>query len=237
MCAPYHGYDAGNHFPLNRRGFPNGRTQMNNLTEIQNTAFTAIGPCRIAALSLMALMNEGVENAKAAEIFSLSAKRLETAFKMLTLGLPDLLKSADHELPATLQEQLDQSVAALSPLVDTIRNADGQVANLPKTTDKFSAHCLYVLEPTVTQFLTELTQNLLDTQKKKNKEREREMLEAISNAESVGRNIQLIAFNASIEAARIGDMGKGFAVIATEIRELSGKTQVLLDDIAGFLRT
>ncbi|MBT8154062.1 chemotaxis protein [Epibacterium ulvae] len=210
---------------------------MNNLTEIQNTAFTAIGPCRIAALSLMALMNEGAENAKAAEIFKLSAKRLETAHKMLTIGLPDLLKSADHDFPPLVQEQLDQSVAALTPLINTIRNADEQVANLPKPSEKFSEHCLYVLEPTVTQFLTDMTQNLLDTQKKKNQDREREMLDAISNAESVGRNIQLIAFNASIEAARIGDMGKGFAVIATEIRELSGKTQVLLDDIAGFLRT
>lgn len=210
---------------------------MTNLNELQNTAFTAIGPCRIAALSLMALMNQGDENSKAAEIFKLSAARLESAHKMLSTTLPELLKAADHQLPEAVIEKQNQSIEALAPLITVIRNADGRVSALPQHTAEFSSHCLYVLEPAVTNFLTEMTQNLLDTQKKVSQLRERDMLDAISNAESVGRNIQLIAFNASIEAARIGDMGKGFAVIATEIRELSGKTQVLLDDIAGFLRT
>ncbi len=124
----------------------------------------------------------------------------------------------------------------LEPLLKIIKAANGDVTALPSPNPEFANHCLYVLEPKLTDFLTAMTQNLLDTQKTRNLDREKEMLEAISDAESVGRNIQLIAFNASIEAARIGDMGKGFAVIATEIRELSGKTQVLLDDIAGFLR-
>ncbi|MQQ07456.1 chemotaxis protein [Epibacterium sp. SM1979] len=212
-------------------------TLMTNLTELQNTAFTAIGPSRIAALSLMALVNQEVENKNTAEVFNLSAKRLENAYKMLSVRLPELLKEADHKFPDAVAEKQKAALDALQPVMNYIRAADGKVHDLPKQSAEFSNHCLFVLEPAVSSFLMEMTQNLLGTQKQRSQTREKDMLEAITSAESVGRNIQLIAFNASIEAARIGDMGKGFAVIATEIRELSGKTQVLLDDIAGFLRT
>lgn len=209
---------------------------MHNLSELQNTAFQAIGPSRIAALSIMALMNEGTKNDKAAGIFDLSAKRVESACKMLETTLPDLLRVADHTLPGPVLDKQVTCLEALKPLINVVRKTEGRVTDLPGATREFSDHCLYILEPSVTDFLAGMTENLLETHKKRNGDRERDMLDAITDAESVGRNIQLIAFNASIEAARIGDMGKGFTVIAKEIRELSGKTQVLLHDIAGFLR-
>lgn len=209
---------------------------MQNLIELQNTAFTAIGPSRIAALSLMALLSDTSDTENAASTYKLSATRLENAHAMLSTRLPELLKKLDHIIPETLEAQRRACIGVLEPLLNIIKTAGADVKALPSPSAEFTNHCLYVLEPKVTEFLTAMTQNLLDTQKLRNQQREKDMLEAISDAEAVGRNIQLIAFNASIEAARIGDMGKGFAVIATEIRELSGKTQVLLDDIAGFLR-
>lgn len=82
-----------------------------------------------------------------------------------------------------------------------------------------------------------MTTDLLDNQNKLEIQRQEDILKAIANAEGVGKNIQLIAFNASIEAARIGGLGKGFTVIANEIRELSGKTQMMLNNISDLLRT
>lgn len=166
----------------------------------------------------------------------LSATRIETAWTMLTDELGQSLKANDYRLPIELEEQRLNCVQILEPLHAKIVGREGSVlsriASLPDLADL----CLNRLEPAVSRFLDELVEDLSNAQQQREAKRSGEMLEAVKNAEAVGRNIRLIAFNASIEAARIGDQGKGFAVIATEIRGLADHTQSLLTDIAGFLR-
>ncbi|MFL4469524.1 methyl-accepting chemotaxis protein [Tateyamaria armeniaca] len=48
---------------------------------------------------------------------------------------------------------------------------------------------------------------------------------ALKEISEISRHVGLIAINASIEAAHVGDQGKGFAIIASEIRELSSKIE------------
>lgn len=210
---------------------------METLTDLQNTAFLAIGPSRIAALSILSLLREGGHSAEGRSVVKLSKTRVEKARDMLGGTLPQLLSEMQHKLPATLEEKRIECLEQLEPVLQAVSTVENGGQFSDAQLQAFADHCLYALEPKVTEFLDGMTQNLLDTHAQRLKERETEMMEAITNAEAVGRNIQLIAFNASIEAARIGDMGRGFAVIATEIRQLSGKTQVLLDDIADLLRS
>ncbi len=228
-------YQAGNQFSL-YENVNDYRCPMKTLTELQNTAFLAIGPSRIAALSLLSLMGGQNNVAQAKNVFDLSVSRLEKAEKMLRDQLPEFLTQLEHKFPDALEQKRMDALETLQPLMH-LTHKHQDINTLPQVTEEFRQHCLFVMEPSVSAFLLEMTTHLLETQADHDKNREKEMMQAISNAENVGRNIQLIAFNASIEAARIGDMGKGFAVIATEIRELSGKTQNLLDNIAGFLRS
>lgn len=45
--------------------------------------------------------------------------------------------------------------------------------------------------------------------------------EAVTELSRISRQIHFVAVNASIEAARVGEAGKGFAVIGTEMRRLA----------------
>lgn len=63
-----------------------------------------------------------------------------------------------------------------------------------------------------------------------------EEIGAVSDAiASISDKTSLLALNATIEAARAGDAGKGFTVVANEIKELSRQTAGATGEIAGKL--
>ncbi|HMA60785.1 MAG TPA: methyl-accepting chemotaxis protein [Halanaerobiales bacterium] len=58
-----------------------------------------------------------------------------------------------------------------------------------------------------------------------------EMTEIVGSIEKVSNQTALLALNASIEAARAGDAGRGFGVLAREIRDFSMDVDKLVDNI------
>lgn len=59
--------------------------------------------------------------------------------------------------------------------------------------------------------------------------------EIIDFVMGIAKKTNLLGLNASIEAARVGDAGKGFAIVANEVRNLSIYTQKSAEDIKKML--
>lgn len=64
----------------------------------------------------------------------------------------------------------------------------------------------------------------------KHMEKLRELSDMLSRS---AKQTNLLALNAVIEAARVGEMGKGFSVVAAEFRKLAESSSKIANDLKG----
>jgi methyl-accepting chemotaxis protein len=72
---------------------------------------------------------------------------------------------------------------------------------------------------------------------RESQENSKEMLGYISTIYDISEQINMLALNASIEAARAGDSGKGFAVVAEEIGKLASQVDSNTQNISNTMNT
>jgi len=62
-----------------------------------------------------------------------------------------------------------------------------------------------------------------------------EINDILGYIKDIVNQIKMLGLNAAIEAARVGDLGKGFGVVATEIRKLSESSKETTSNIADLI--
>ena len=202
-----------------------------------------IGTMAISFFNVRKALRETITNLRLAsnEVLS-NSNNLSSTVDATTQSIDEIASSID-DLSSGANIQADKTSEGLEKLINLTFTIDNTIegANLLKNyideagfASKEGSHTVNIFNQKIKTTLensNKLSQNINDLSDKS-----KVIGDIVSTITAISRQTNLLALNASIEAARAGDAGRGFSVVADEIRALAEETDASTQNIENIIK-
>ena len=185
-------------------------------------------------LGAMAAMQERLRHV-ALQIRS-SAGELASAAQQLSVNSEQVARSSDEQSSAAsaMSSAVEQMTVSIGQVGENARNAETVSAESGQLSDEGTRVILQAVEGMgrIAGSVQESSVTITDLEQKSS-----EIFGIAGVIREIADQTNLLALNAAIEAARAGEAGRGFAVVADEVRGLAERTRQSTEEISRMLAT
>jgi len=183
-------------------------------------------------------------------ILSSNSQELYAFSESLSSSISTFTQNTQDQAAAT--EEVSASIEEINANMDLVRdNVDGQFSSIEDLSASMTrlSDMIRAMDSTVTEALSAIgsvSENArtgeqalvaMEESMRTINNSSDEIMGIITIINDISDRINLLALNASIEAARAGDAGRGFAVVADEISKLADQTAESIKNIDALIKT